>query len=121
MRPRATAPITDMGQAELTELLAGCLREDFGDLRCARKEVAQAANSNTRTAENWLIGRNTPDLLHALRLAVTSPAWRAKLIQLLGLDAEPDGLALARAVVARMEREAKTAPAVQGTLDFGAR
>jgi hypothetical protein len=120
MRQAAKAPILEMGQGELTELMTACLREDFGDLRCSKKEVAQAANSNPRTAENWLIGRNTPDLLHALRLAVTSPAWRAQLLKLLGLDGEPDGLTLARALVARMESEPNPMPPVQTVFDFGA-
>jgi hypothetical protein len=120
MRAVAKAPILEMGQGELTELMTACLREDFGELRCSKKEVAHAANSNPRTAENWLVGRNTPDLLHALRLAVTSPAWRAQLLKLLGLDDELDGLGLARAMVARMEREAKIMPAVQTAFDFGA-
>jgi len=84
------APILEMGQGDLTRAFSEAMHDEFGDRREARRALADAANSNERAAENWLAGKNTPDLLHALRLAVTVPAWRAELRRLLALDQEPD-------------------------------
>lgn len=83
------APILDMDQGDLTAIFSAALRSEYGEKRHAKKSVASAANCNLRAAENWLDGKNTPDLLHGLRLAVTVPAWRAELRRLLALDAEP--------------------------------
>jgi len=105
----AAAPILTMGQNELTRAISGALQSAFGDERDAAKRVAIIANTNDRTAENWLLGRNAPDVLHLLRLAAQIPELQAVVRQLAAMEADMDpelDRALS-AVVTLMQRKAR--------------
>lgn len=84
------APILAMTQADLNSCFHEAVVLEFGSKRAPTRQLADAAGSNIRAAKNWYEGNNTPDLLHALKLAVTVPAWRAELRRILAMDAALD-------------------------------
>jgi len=85
-----SAPVLAMDQGEFTETVSDALKRHFGDDRAAVKKLAAAANTNARTAENWLRGNNTPDALHFLRLMATIPALQAEVRRLAGMESDID-------------------------------
>lgn len=93
LRPRSDGfmlPGADLDTQTVTQLIAGALRRHYADKRSAAKELAEDANSNVRTAENWLSGRNAPHIVHLIRLAREIPQLQELLRQLLGWEANLD-------------------------------
>lgn len=85
-----TALALEIGQNEYTEIVRDALRRAFGRERHAIKRLAGAANSNERTAKNWLEGKATPGGLHMLRLMATVPEFQAEVRRLTGMQADMD-------------------------------
>lgn len=75
---------------DFTMLVADALQKDYGHGRHAVKRIAAAANSNTRTAKNWLYGVNAPDALNLLRLMAQSPALAGEVRRLTSMQASLD-------------------------------
>jgi hypothetical protein len=85
-----TALALEIGQGEYTTIVRDSLRRAFGAERHAVKRLASVANSNERTAKNWLDGRATPGGLHLLRLMATVPGFQAEIRRLTGMAADCD-------------------------------
>lgn len=114
----AAARILEIGQGELTQTIAGALKRSFGQERAGVKRLAIIANTNTRTAENWLRGNNTPDALHLLRLIAQVPELQAEVRRLAGMesDLDPELERELSAVVTRFQRMSarREAPSQEG-------
>jgi len=85
-----TALAVELDTQIVTMRFAAALRSAFGDTKAAAKNVARAANSNLRAAENWLAGRNAPDAVHMLRLMATVPEFAAEVRRLTGMQSDMD-------------------------------
>ncbi len=88
--PAIAAPIDELGQGDLTTTIAERLRDHFGDDRHAVRKLAEAANTNERTAENWLLGKNAPGVLHFLKLMAAIPSLQAEVRRLCAMEADLD-------------------------------
>lgn len=86
----APAPLLDMGQRDLTVAFSEALKREFGNDRQAVVAIAEAANSNTRAAQNWLYGNNLPDFFHGLFLFARVPGLQAELRRLLAMESDLD-------------------------------
>jgi hypothetical protein len=77
------------------------LHEKYGPLKGTTKHVARAANSNLRSAENWLQKTVCPGVPRFLRLAMQVPELKSAVKWLLdhGMD-HPD----AARIIGRMEK-----------------
>lgn len=82
--------ILALDTGEFTMLVADALQRDYGSGRHAVKRIAAAANSNTRTAKNWLYAVNAPDGVHLLRLMADSPILAAEVRRLTAMSADLD-------------------------------
>jgi hypothetical protein len=82
-------PADEIGQDELTECWSEALRRATLSVRSPAKFLAQVANSNVRTAENWLAGKSTPGLLHSMRLSKL-PEVQIEMCRLMALQSEGD-------------------------------
>ncbi|WP_189487507.1 DeoR family transcriptional regulator [Asticcacaulis endophyticus] len=72
---------------ELAKIVAKALREDFGDMASAIKQIGQITSANLNTVTNWYQARNVPSSRHLLVLARTSPGiLRLVLMQIGGED-----------------------------------
>ncbi len=85
-----TALAVQLDTQIVTTRFAAALRAAFGETKAAAKNVARAANSNLRAAENWLAGRNAPDAVHMLRLMATVPEFAAEVRKLTGMASDMD-------------------------------
>ena len=74
----------------VTESLADALRRTWGNARASAKQVARAADSNTRAAENWLAARNAPTAKHLIHLMAESDAVFNAVLQLSGRLSEAE-------------------------------
>lgn len=79
LTPRATA-----------EIVAVCLREVVGADGHAAKRLARAAHSTKEAADNWLSGRNAPNLAAFLNLCRAYPALQAQARRLMALAGDLD-------------------------------
>lgn len=86
----ATAPVLQMGQAQYQAVITGVLQSTFGPMRNPVKALAAAANTNIRTAENWLAGRCAPSGLPLLRLMAQVPELQATIRQLTAMESDLD-------------------------------
>lgn len=83
-------PIMRMGTNQLTLVWSQELKREFGEDKHAAKKIARLADTNVRTAENWLYGHNTPDLLHALRLMAKVPGLAGEMRRLMAMESDLD-------------------------------
>lgn len=65
------------------EFVGDALSKEFGPLKGTTKHIARAANSNLRSAENWLQRKVCPNVPRFLRLAIRVPELNAAVIWLL--------------------------------------
>jgi len=86
------AELMALDTGDATMLVADALRADFGTSDHAVKRIARAANSNVRSAKNWLAGDNMPLGVHFLKLMAHSPTLRAEVRRLtaMEIEAHPD-------------------------------
>lgn len=76
-----------ISDAELAQIVASALRQDFGDTPSAVKRIGQLTNANLRAIKNWYQARNTPSSGHLLLLARSSPSiLKFILVQIGGKD-----------------------------------
>lgn len=76
-----------ISDAELAQIVASALRQDFGDTPSAVKRIGQLTNANLRAIKNWYQARNTPSSGHLLLLARSSPSiLKFILVQIGGED-----------------------------------
>lgn len=59
---------------ELAKIVASALRQDFGEMTSAVKQIGKLTNANLRAIKNWYEARNTPSSGHLLLLARSSPS-----------------------------------------------
>lgn len=59
------------------------LNTEYGPLKGTTKHIARAANSNLRSAENWLQRKVCPNVPRFLRLAMQCPELNAAVIWLM--------------------------------------
>lgn len=83
---KVTAPILALGTNQVTRLVTRAIREGHDGQRHAAKMLAQAVNTNTRTAKNWLDGMNMPNFVDGLRLAAQIPELKALVMDLIGAE-----------------------------------
>jgi len=81
--PIKPQPISD---AELAEIVAAALREDFGETPSTIKHIGQLTGARLRTIKNWFEARNAPSSGHLLLLARSSPALLKFIIEQIGGD-----------------------------------
>lgn len=102
---------------ELAQFVSTALREDFGAMSSAVKQIAQITGARISTVTNWYQGKNVPGVRYLLLLARSSPSiLRFVLIEIGGellLDAY--GIFAARATSADAGRPGPR------KLDFAAR
>jgi hypothetical protein len=89
-RTAKIAPIDTMDTGDYTAVICGAIRRHFDGTRDAAKACAVIANTNARTAKNWLNGVNPPDGLHLLRLAARIPELAGEVRRLTGMHADID-------------------------------
>lgn len=68
--PTNSTRVTD---AELAELVAAALRQDYEDLPSAVKQIGLRTGANLRAIKNWYEARHAPSSSHLLTLARSSP------------------------------------------------
>ena len=84
---RKKFPMADagyMGVNTLAEELSGRLRCVFGDMKASAKRVARIAETNERTAENWIAGKNTPSARGLIALMAESEEFCIEVLELAG-------------------------------------
>lgn len=59
---------------QLAEIIAGALREDFGDTPSSIKTIGRLTMANLRAIKNWYSGKNAPSSRYLLILARSSPS-----------------------------------------------
>ena len=70
---------------ELAQFVSAALREDFGAMSSAVKQIAQITGARISTVTNWYQGKNVPGARYLLLLARSSPSiLRFVLIQIGG-------------------------------------
>lgn len=84
------AAILQMGQGEFTNTVGDALERRFGTDRFAVKQIAEIANTNIRTAENWLRRKNAPGGLHLMRLMAQVPELQAEMRRIAGMESDLD-------------------------------
>lgn len=73
--------------AQLAEIIAGALRQDFGDTPSAIKQIGRLTKAHLRAIKNWYIAKNAPSSRYLLILARMSPSiLRFILMQVGGED-----------------------------------
>lgn len=85
-----TASVLRMGQWEFTERISDILRRIASRNPGGVKHIASAANSNTRTAENWLAKQATPTARHLLCLMASDADICAEVLRLVRADVTLD-------------------------------
>lgn len=90
MGRQSAAPVLTMGQAEYQAAITEVLQATFGPLRNPVKALAAVANTNVRTAENWLAGRCAPSGLPMLRLMAQVPEFQARVRELTAMESDLD-------------------------------
>lgn len=68
IKPRA------ISDDELAKIVASALRQDFGEMTSAVKQIGKLTNANLRAIKNWYEARNAPSSGHLLLLARSSPS-----------------------------------------------
>jgi len=86
----AAAPVLDMRRAEFTEIVCGALEAAVANTRNPAKSLARIANTNVRTAENWLSRKCTPRGLTLLQLIAKVPELQAEVRRLTAMEADLD-------------------------------
>jgi hypothetical protein len=82
--PAGSGLISD---AQLAQIIASALREDFGDTPSAIKKIGRLTSANLRAIKNWYSGTNAPSSRYLLILARMSPTiLRFILMQVGGED-----------------------------------
>lgn len=64
-------------------VVGDALQSEYGPLKGTTKHVARAANSNERSAENWLQSKVCPNVPRFLRLAMQVPELNAAVMWLM--------------------------------------
>lgn len=82
--------LRSIGQGDFTVALANALRSVTAGARSSAKLLAEAANSNVRTAENWLAARAIPNTYHWECLKEAFPELDDEIRRLRGLDVGDD-------------------------------
>ncbi|MGN6210503.1 DeoR family transcriptional regulator [Asticcacaulis sp.] len=73
--------------AQLAEIIAGALRQDFGDTPSSIKQIGRLTKAHLRAIKNWYIAKNAPSSRYLLILARSSPSiLRFILMQIGGED-----------------------------------
>jgi len=73
--------------AQLAQIIASALREDFGDTPSAIKQIGRLTSANLRAIKNWYDAINAPSSRYLLILATMSPTiLRFILMQVGGED-----------------------------------
>lgn len=73
--------------AQLAEIIADALRQDFGDTPSSIKRIGRLTSANLRAIKNWYVGKNAPSSRYLLLLARMSPSiLRFILMQVGGED-----------------------------------
>lgn len=73
--------------AEVTEQVGEALvRSEIGRARHAVKLIAEVANTNARSAQNWVEKRNAPNLASFINLCRRIPELKAVALRLLEAD-----------------------------------
>ena len=69
---------------ELAKIVASALRQDFGEMSSAIKQIAQATNAHHRAIKNWYDAKNTPSSGHLLLLARSSQSILKFILEQIG-------------------------------------
>ena len=77
-----------VGPREFTRVIASALRVVTRGARSPAKLLAEAANTNTRTATNWLSERTAPSIYHWACLEEAFPELQAEIRRARGLEAD---------------------------------
>jgi len=87
-RMSGAAALRNLGQGDFTPVVARALRVVTSGMAAAAKVLAEAANANVRTAENWMAARTIPNVYHWECLKEAFPALEVEIKRLRGLEAE---------------------------------
>lgn len=77
-----------VGPREFTRVIASALRVITRGAKSPAKLLAEAANTNTRTATNWLSERTAPSIYHWACLEEAFPELQAEIRRARGLEAD---------------------------------
>ena len=86
----ASAPVATLDQGDFVQVVRDALRRDYGRFSYPVKRIAQAANTNVRTATNWWRGVCAPGGLHLLKLMAHSTELAGEVRRLTSMDADLD-------------------------------
>ncbi len=84
------APVLEMGTNDVTTAVTAAIRRHWEGRKDAAKLCARQANTNTRTAKNWLDGKNLPNLVDFLKLCAQMPELASLVQQLTGMRQDMD-------------------------------
>lgn len=86
------APAFGLDQHTAATLVSDALRREYGNEKAAAKAIALVADSNERTARNWLEGKCLPDFMNMVRLMASSPELKAEVARIteMQMDLDPD-------------------------------
>lgn len=87
-RPTNSAPA--LCPQNVAAVVSEALRKAYGQERASAKAIARAANTNERTARNWLEGRALPNFMSTLRLMATTPELRSAMDRLTAMESDLD-------------------------------
>lgn len=87
---RSTNSALNLDQHGMAGIVSEALRKAYGREKSAAKTIARAANTNERTARNWLEGRALPNFMSTLRLMATTPELRSEVARITAMQAELD-------------------------------
>lgn len=87
---KISAPVLDMGTNDVTTAVTAAIRRHWEGRKDAAKGCARQANTNTRTAKNWLEGKNLPNVVDFLKLCAQMPELAGLVRELVGLRQDMD-------------------------------
>lgn len=82
-----------LGRRDYTMIVAQALRNVTSGVQSAAKLIAGAANSNVRSAENWMSARTLPNAYYLDALREAFPELEAEIRRLRGLEGEGEPIA----------------------------
>lgn len=64
----------------LAERISRVLRREFGQLRCAHRQIADRFKCDDRAAQNYLYGKNPPNAAALMRMMAASEALEEEIL-----------------------------------------
>lgn len=87
---KISAAVLEMGTNDVTTAVTAAIRRHWEGRKDAAKGCARQANTNTRTAKNWLEGQNLPNVVDFLKLCAQMPELASLVREITGMREDMD-------------------------------